>query len=69
MGAEREREGVIDCVSDHCARAGEFDREAVKVERWLANVSNEEVRETLKVISENWRQLAALHRRLQEQCR
>jgi hypothetical protein len=62
MSAEREKQATTETVRDHCARASDFDRTAVTVEGWLANAPNEEAGETLKVISENWRQLAELHR-------
>lgn len=69
MSAEREKQAATETVLDHCARASEFDREAVTVEGWLVNAPNEEAREMLKAISENWRQLAELHRRLGKQWR
>jgi len=68
MNAEREKQTPSETVIDHCARASEFDREAVTVEAWLADAPNEEARETLKLISESWRRLAELHRRLHKQC-
>lgn len=69
MSAEREKQATIETVADHCARASELDEKAVAVEGWLADAPNQEARETLKAISESWRQLAELHRRLGKQWR
>jgi len=68
VGGNREQRGLSEAASDHCARAIEFEENATTVESWLNEAPTDEVRETLKVISQNWRQLADLHRRLATRC-